>query len=125
MTKQCWSCKRGLFLDNFVKDRSRKDGLSHTCRNCMRLCLQKYRKGNNYKIIHRKAESLYLKKYPHIATAHRIAKKNKLSLLKSACEECGKTGKLEMHHSNYSEPLSVITLCGLCHRKKHMQYVTA
>jgi len=35
--------------------------------------------------------------------------------LKSACEKCGATEKLERHHFDYSKPLEVLTLCKRCH----------
>lgn len=35
------------------------------------------------------------------------------------CQNCGKVGKLEGHHSDYYQPLLVQWLCNLCHRRKH------
>lgn len=42
----------------------------------------------------------------------------------AACSWCGSTAKLEAHHSDYSEPLSVEWLCHPCHKALHIRLVT-
>ena len=37
------------------------------------------------------------------------------------CSCCGKKGKPQGHHEDYNEPLSVVWLCGRCHRFRHTQ----
>ena len=47
--------------------------------------------------------------------ARRLARQNKSWLLKKKCEMCGSHSNLQMHHSDYSKPLEVDTLCRGCH----------
>jgi hypothetical protein len=35
------------------------------------------------------------------------------------CSECGSTGKIHMHHEDYSKPLDVAFLCPACHMRRH------
>lgn len=37
----------------------------------------------------------------------------------SICENCGETVKLEAHHEDYGEPLTVQWLCSSCHTSLH------
>jgi hypothetical protein len=52
--------------------------------------------------------------------AHKIIHKAKAKgelFVKDACEKCGATSRLEMHHEDYSQPLVVKFLCKSCHGK--------
>jgi ribosomal protein S27AE len=35
------------------------------------------------------------------------------------CPRCGVVGKIQGHHKDYSKPLEVEWLCGLCHGQEH------
>lgn len=60
------------------------------------------------------------KKYPEKARARQLvsAAIQAGTLIKSACEVCGKL-KVEAHHEDYSKPLSVRWLCSLHHGEAH------
>jgi hypothetical protein len=40
-------------------------------------------------------------------------------LIKTPCEYCGREDNVHGHHDNYDEPLNVMWLCPICHRKRH------
>lgn len=41
------------------------------------------------------------------------------------CAWCGQEGKLEAHHKDYNDQLSVLWLCPRCHSNYHSQLVQA
>lgn len=48
------------------------------------------------------------------AKVHRAIKKG-LLIRPKLCSQCGRTGKVEGHHEDYSNPLDVKWLCRTCH----------
>jgi hypothetical protein len=47
---------------------------------------------------------------------------NRYTKLKSNCEQCCSTERLERHHSDYTKPLDVTTFCKKCHGLWHRQF---
>ena len=48
--KKCSTCKRLKYFDFFTKDKSRRDGLQHNCRECVAEYSVRYRKINSGKL---------------------------------------------------------------------------
>jgi hypothetical protein len=62
------------------------------------------------------------KKYPEKSRAR--SKRQYNIPLKTSCEKCGVSEKLEGHHPDYDKPLEVITLCKDCHEFIHSKLNT-
>ncbi len=49
--------------------------------------------------------------------------------VKTACETCGKTGRMHVHHRDHdwsnNSPSNLMTLCASCHRRAHSPNYTA
>lgn len=54
--KVCTKCDKGLNINCFVKDKSKKDGLRSNCKDCKKLGDVKYRKENRGKVLLKMAE---------------------------------------------------------------------
>ncbi|OJU51139.1 MAG: hypothetical protein BGO03_01775 [Mesorhizobium sp. 61-13] len=55
--------------------------------------------------------------WAHAAT--RSALRRGLLVPPDACEKCGKAGRLDAHHDDHHDPLSVRFWCRACHRQHH------
>ena len=129
--KECKNCKELKGLNNFYKDRTRKDGYSRFCKVCTRIFYRERRirnpetfkrKAKTYYENHKaeKIESVrvYEKKYPERRTARNIVRS---ALIKGILisEKCLCGAKAEAHHPDYSKPLEVVWLCKRHHREAH------
>ena len=109
--RYCQYC--GVKLERKIFSNGRLEDVAVFCKRkyCNRLCMRKdwlkKEKGNQ---TYRNA---------HI-TAQKI---NELILHKTVCENCGKIGKLDVHHidNDYqnNEPSNLMVLCRSCHNKEH------
>lgn len=118
MDKYCFKCKLILPIDQFGKDRQKKDGLYSYCKSCNSKKASEWcrtnraRAGNNSK--------KYKKRYPIKRAAQNLIKNLIRSgkLLEEPCEICQTKEDLNAHHDDYSLPLVVRWLC----RKHHFAW---
>ena len=148
--KKCSKCKVLKEINEFYKDKSAKDGYAWWCKVCRGDYLRKYfvsDKHRAYRRMYQKQEAhrSYQRKYQKQEApreyrrkyarehaylykdekrARYLARMAKDEIKKDFCEDCGIKDRLHMHHEDYSKPLEVITLCILCHEKRHHYAVT-
>lgn len=135
--KKCSKCGQEKDLKDFVKDKRAKTGYTSRCKECQNKAASRYRKDNpekvkeskdKYKEHNRKAinDSLvkYAKHNKEKKRAHGLVQKalEKGTLIKAACESCGKL-EAEAHHEDYTKPLEVIWLCRYCHKQRHTSLI--
>lgn len=75
---------------------------------------------------HQKQKSITHKRYVENHHEKILAEKmaQRHIALAQSCSICGSTENLHRHHSDYSKPLEVITLCHKCHMKIHRKEMT-
>lgn len=117
---RCSHCKS---TENLIKHCKDKTGRQYYyCNPCNTKRLKEYYKTNNGKKHIKLAIKRSEKKYPHKQAA-RIKLNSAVKLGKidkpKTCQKCGKSGRIEGHHNDYSKPLNVLWLCKSCHSKKH------
>lgn len=114
----CYLCKeREGHIRNCTK--KRRDGSSTvylSCRECNNSIARAYYKNNKEKCraILYKSMKKHREKQNCRCLSHYYLKKGDLQKPKE-CECCGKKGKIEMHHEDYTKPLEVQWLCTGCH----------
>ena len=140
--KRCSICKVEKELNEFNKDKSRKDGLMYKCK----LCEKQYYLLNREKIkqyyqLNREEKNQYQKEYNHMNREKinqyqnqykkRSPEKQKARVkLNDAvrtgkihkplyCSSCEGDKHLEAHHTDYTKPLEVLWLCRTCHVDLH------
>lgn len=64
----------------------------------------------------KKSRAEHPEKYRANAVVNSRIKRGKLTK-PTACEVCGKAGRVEAHHDDYSKPLEVVWCCKSCHWK--------
>lgn len=113
----------------FKKDKYSLHHRENICKPCANESAKAHYQRNkpSYKISnhlyfesHRKEYAERVKKWrernPHIVRAERLAHNIPLD---SCCKKCGSIEKLVRHHSDYSKPLEIVTLCEDCHYGIH------
>lgn len=67
--------------------------------------------------VYRESQAHYRATHTEICKAQVYA--SRYAKAKSYCEQCDSTAKLEKHHPDYTKPLTVVTLCKICHEDWH------
>ncbi len=141
--KRCLRCKTNKNLNAFYGHQGMKDGHLNICKECTKTRVKKHRNLNLDKIqaydrFRRRMENLtseqldkkrnrlvknrsdsqrrYRKKHPEKAKALNKSQRIKRP---SECSCCGKKGKVEGHHEDYSRPMELTFLCNQCHNFIH------
>jgi hypothetical protein len=134
MNKQCTSCKQHKPNSNFQKRAASKDGLTASCKECLKeRDKNRYSKERDRRIkmhktymqtaagknAHKLAIKKWQGKHPRRRAAN-ITLNNAIhtgKVQKHPCWVCGE--KAEAHHPDYSEPLLVVWLCRPHHMAAH------
>ena len=132
--KTCSKCKIEKPICCFAKNKTRKDGLQHYCKECKsalkrkyaqtdacKKSNRKYKQGDKGKAAAKKHDLSRRKKYPQKYKArYKVANAIKRDwLIPQPCEKCGSTKKTEGHHEDYDKPLETIWLCKKHRRELH------
>lgn len=110
--KRCNHCREIKLLDDFNRDRTKRDGRQALCRECQR---GNYHRGENRaKAIARGKQ--YRDQNPAARRAHHAVEAAlKYGRITKGFCECGADGQDAHHHKGYDKPLDVIWLCRSCH----------
>ena len=105
--KKCYKCKEMLLLNNFCKDRSRKDGLAHRCKKCSitqrKKYYKKYYKDNKEKELKRQKE--YYRDNKEKLKAYRKNNKEKIAKRNKKYREDNKE-KIKAYYKDNKEKIN-------------------
>ena len=135
--KTCSSCGVAKDLTEFQVRKASKDGLTASCKACLKIRdaekhqkfrdkrlegMKAYARSDKGKMVlrtaRRKNNSLYPERYAAKNAVSNAVRDGRL-VKPEACWYCGKGGRIEGHHADYSRPLDVIWLCVECHKEVH------
>lgn len=136
VTKVCFKCNQEKPLSDFYKHSQMGDGHLGKCKECTKADVHSHRKENIEKIreYDRKRgtnpdriakgvirQRTYRANFPEKMTAHQKAERALACgiIERKACEVCGTEDRIEMHHEDYDNPLDVVFLCCMHHRRAH------
>lgn len=135
--KSCTRCGSVKPLSEFQVRRASADGLTASCKECLRAYdaaryerdwakvrerQARYRATEEARVRHRELQKAYWARYPEKRAARlRVgnALRNKRLERPEACEACQMPGRLHAHHDDYARPLEVRWLCVPCHEAVH------
>ena len=107
--KKCYRCKEKKTLDNFSKNKIRKDGLQTECRSCKSVTSRSYYKKNRKKIVKQiniNKRRRALKRYIGIVTEY----------LSRSCVDCKKVyhpSSMVFDHAGLDDKLSILKTEGV------------
>ena len=143
VNKLCHLCMQEKPLEDFPRNRTKKDGRGSNCKNCKKKIDSRYREENRSLLSQKEKEwrnnnKDYLREYrrqhvkqrtestkrwkrrnPEKAKAHQKVRRAIITgkLTRLPCEKC-ENPHSEAHHDDYSKPLEVRWLCRQCHVKE-------
>ena len=144
VSKVCFKCGADKPLSEFYKHKEMADGHLNKCKSCTKADVaenyagkrEQYASYDRRRFHHpdRKAKVLEYQRrrrarFPDKNRARQAISNGIASgkiVRPESCSVCGKVGKVQAHHHDYSKPLDVIWECFQCHREReHGQVVTA
>ena len=135
MEKSCRGCNRILPLSEFYAHPMMADGHLNYCKPCKRGYQAALRSANiedarqRDRIRARQPQRrAHRKKFtatwrgadPRRGRAHNFVARHRKALCAMACEDCGRSDCLHLHHPDYNKPGLVKTLCPVCHKNTHL-----
>lgn len=140
MHKKCFKCNIDKPIEDFYRHPKMRDGHLNKCKECTKKDIQADYRANpkahqDYEKVREQTPARKAKQLDYQRT--RRAKKRlennargrvayairSGSLVPQPCADCGCSEKIEAHHENYFEALSVVWLCFNCHRIRHGQII--
>lgn len=135
--KRCRVCGSEKPLAAFNRNAKSRDGRDSLCRDCNRQRQREYRRLNPQKQREWEERNREASKAKHVQRKRRWLAENREKHLAhvavskavkrgtitrpDACERCGRNGRVEAHHRDYSRRFDVQWLCGSCHRLTHSE----
>lgn len=138
MTKRCPKCGETKNTDLFYKCKSRYDGITVYCKECLKnkVHSEAFKKWMREYIRKKVCQKIVvipeLEKKLGIKISDKFMKsdektkyssrsKSRICLKEQPCVICGSVKEIERHHFDYSKPLEVVFLCSRHHRTLHTE----
>ena len=134
-TKSCSKCGEEKYLGEFHVRKAATCGRASRCKSCTVADKVEYRQNqvtsdSEYGARYRKEtpeknstrKKLWRENNPEKRRAHAavaLALRTETLTKPKICSRCGISGRIEGHHPDYTQPLSVIWLCPQCHIRLH------
>ncbi len=118
MTKECRVCHNSKNINDFYRDKTKRDGYQNSCKKCDNERTAKYHQAHPEKP--NEVKLAYIAKFPNRQKARTLVSQaiKKGLLVRKKCEIC-ESDKSQAHHDDYTKPLDVRWLCSLHHIQWH------